>query len=345
MWLTAESITIRLGGQTIIDNLSLALAKGEIACLLGRSGCGKTTVLRSIAGFEPIVSGSLKLNQTVLADDRRHVPPHQRGIGMVFQDYALFPHLSVAKNIAFGLGAWDKTRRQARVGELLDLVGLAAYAQALPHQLSGGQQQRVALARALAPKPALVLLDEPFSNLDVALRQNLSKEVRRMLKHEGIGAILVTHDQQEAFAVADSIGVIHQGRLQQWASPYDLYHTPANRYVADFIGQGVLLPGTVTGPQCVQLELGEFCGLVPQNLPVGQTVQVLLRPDDVVHDDSSPLSAQVLAKDFKGEYFTYTLALPSGHTVLAQVPSHHDHAVGSRIGIVLQLDHLIAFAA
>jgi iron(III) transport system ATP-binding protein len=226
---------------------------------------------------------------------------------------------------------------------VLEVVGLQAYAQAFPHELSGGQQQRVALARALAPKPQLLLLDEPFSNLDVDLRERLSREVRDILKSQGTTAILVTHDQHEAFAMADKVGVMHQGQLQQWAPPYELYHEPASRYVADFIGQGAFVPGRVTGPRCVTLELGEYCSAVPRQFAEGDQVDVLLRPDDVVHDDASLVTAKVLGKVFRGSEFLYTLQLDSGQQVLAQVPSHHNHAIGEAIGIRLELDHLIAF--
>ena len=341
--LELQQVQLSFGDKTILQQLSFTLQQGEIACLLGHSGCGKTTALRAIAGFEAVNGGQIILNGHILSSAGTHTPAHLRGIGMVFQDYALFPHLNVADNIAFGLGKHNPAQRQARVAELLDLIDLAAHADQYPHQLSGGQQQRVALARALAPRPQLILLDEPFSNLDADMRTSLSKQVRRILKEEGVSALLVTHDQQEAFAMCDQIGVMHQGCLQQWADPYTLYHTPANRYVAGFIGQSVLLPGQVSGPQCVRLEIGEFCGTVPFACQNCTDVDVLLRPDDVIHDDHSPFTARVLDKDFKGEYFIYTLALDSGDVVYAQVHSHHNHPIGSRIGVHIQLDHLIAF--
>ena len=199
-------------------------------------------------------------------------------------------------------------------------------------------------AKVVAPKPELVLLDEPFSNLDADLRARLSKEVRSLLKQENTSALLVTHDQQEAFAMADKIGIMADGRLQQWDTPYNLYHNPATPAIAGFIGQGVLLRGQMSGSHCVRLALGEFCGVVPHHCQTCREVDVLLRPDDVVHDDESPVSAEVLDKDFKGSYFIYTLKLDSGETVLAHVPSHHNHPIGSRIGIRLELEHLIAFA-
>ncbi|TCP01008.1 ABC transporter ATP-binding protein [Uruburuella suis] len=344
MILNVADLYLSFGRTAVLQGFGFDLEAGEIACLLGHSGCGKTTALRAVAGFEQPELGRIALQGRTLSDGRLFVPPHLRRIGMVFQDYALFPHLNVADNIAFGLSGRSAEARKARVAELLALIGLPDYGGHYPHQLSGGQQQRVALARALAPKPELVLLDEPFSNLDADLRTRLSKEVRSLLKQENTSALLVTHDQQEAFAMADKIGIMADGRLQQWDTPYNLYHNPATPAIAGFIGQGVLLRGQMSGSHCVRLALGEFCGVVPHHCQSCREVDVLLRPDDVVHDDNSPVSAEVLDKDFKGSYFIYTLKLDSGETVLAHVPSHHNHPIGSRIGIRLELEHLIAFA-
>ncbi|MGE4370321.1 MAG: ABC transporter ATP-binding protein [Burkholderiaceae bacterium] len=225
----------------VIDNLSMGLEKGHIGCLLGASGCGKTTVLRAIAGFEALRSGRIQLGDELLSELDFLVPPEYRNVGMMFQDYALFPHLSVAKNIAFGLRRWDKQKRRERVEEMLTLVGLNDSAKRYPHELSGGQQQRVALARALAPEPELLLLDEPFSNLDVDTRERLAFEVRDILKKTGHTAILVTHNQAEAFAIADRIGVMQKGGIVQWDTPYGLHHHPANDFVADFIKREALM--------------------------------------------------------------------------------------------------------
>ena len=269
---------------------------------------------------------------------------------MVFQDYALFPHLTVEQNVAFGLGRKPAEDAHLRVRQLLATVGLHGQGDKYPHELSGGQQQRVALARALAPRPELILLDEPFSNLDVGLRERLSVEVREILKREGSTAIMVTHDQHEAFAMADEIGVMFEGRIQQWDVPYNLYHRPANRFVADFIGQGVLMAGVVANGTHVEMELGKLVSDIPiacsetcANCADGCDVDVLLRPDDVVHDDRSPLQAEVLHKAFRGADILYTLRLASGAEVLSLVPSHHNHAIGEKIGIRLDADHVIAF--
>jgi len=340
------------GGPPVLQQLSLTLQRGHIGCIVGRSGCGKTTLLRAIAGFVPVAAGTITIDGHVVAAEHFSAPPEKRGVGLVFQDYALFPHLSVAQNVAFGLRSKRAARGDigARTAQMLELVGLTPLAARYPHELSGGQQQRVALARALAPHPALLLMDEPFSSLDVELRQRLGQEVREILKASGTTAILVTHDQQEAFAIADRIGVMHEGVLEQWDRPYELYHRPATRFVADFIGQGVFLPARVLAAGSLAIELGELRGDVPVSCDIGCDacgkgceVDVLLRPDDVVHDDASPLKAQVKRRVFRGGDFIYTLQLPSGREVLALVPSHHDHAIGEMIGIRLDADHVITF--
>ena len=348
--LELKNIRQAYGQQLVVNNLSLALEKGQIGCLLGPSGCGKTTVLRCIAGFEPVLAGEILLNGVKVSGGGVFLPPEQRHIGMVFQDYALFPHLTVAANIGFGLHRMPQSERAPRVDELLQTVGLADAASKYPHELSGGQQQRVALARALAPRPDLLLLDEPFSNLDVSLRERLSLEVRDILKSQNATAILVTHDQNEAFAIADEIGIMQRGEIQQWDSAYNLYHRPASRFVADFIGQGVFLPGKVLDPQRVEIELGVLTADIPhqcapndQVCGKGCQVDVLLRPDDIVHDDASPLQAVVLHKAFRGADILYTLSLPSGASALSLVPSHHNHAIGEKIGIRLEADHVVAF--
>jgi iron(III) transport system ATP-binding protein len=343
-------VAYRGTGATVVDGLALTLLKGDIGCVVGSSGCGKTTLLRAIAGFVPVTTGTIEIDGLVVSGPNFTAAPEKRNVGLVFQDYALFPHLKVADNIAFGLRQVGARERGVRVGEMLELVGLASQATKYPHELSGGQQQRVALARALAPRPSLLLMDEPFSSLDIDMRARLGAEVRQILKVSETTAILVTHDQQEAFAIADRVGVMNSGRLEQWDRPYELYHRPATRYVADFIGEGVFLPAKVLNPLNVEIELGELRGEVP--LPCQQGcdtcgkgchVEVLLRPDDVVHDDASRMKAEVVRKVFRGGDFIYTLKLASGREVLALVPSHHDHAVGEKIGIRLDADHVITF--
>jgi iron(III) transport system ATP-binding protein len=330
-------------GHRVLNEFALTLARGQIGCILGPSGCGKTTALRCIAGFERIGAGRIAINGEDVSRAGYSVPPERRRVGMVFQDYALFPHLTVSDNVGFGLRSLTPADRGRRVAELLEVVGMERAADRYPHELSGGQQQRVALARALAPRPELLLLDEPFSNLDVELRQRLGLEVRDILRQQGMTAILVTHDQHDAFALADEIGIMRAERIEQWGTAYDLYHRPATRFVADFIGQGEFLPGVTLGDGRIELELGVFRASVPHDWPQGTAVDVLLRPDDILHDDASPLQAEVLYKAFRGAEFIYFLRLAGGGRVMSLVPSHHNHAIGEKIGIRLELDHLIAF--
>ncbi len=355
MFLALEQVSVTYPGATAkpaVQAASFALPAGDIGVLIGPSGCGKTTLLRAIAGLERLAQGRIAIGAETLADAAHgtHLAPEARRIGMVFQDYALFPHLSVARNVAFGIAHLARDERTQRVQEVLDLVGLADAAQRAPHQLSGGQQQRVALARALAPRPRLLLLDEPFSNLDVELRERLAQELRAILKSSATTALFVTHDQQEAFAVGDRIGVMREGLLLQWDDAYALYHRPACRFVAEFIGHGVFAPAQIVsaaGGPVVRTALGDLtdaaeCPL-PEAYPDG-ACDLLLRADDIVHDDDSPVRARIERKAFLGARFIYTLRLASGERVLAQVPSHHDHAIGEWIGIRPEVDHLVTFA-
>ncbi|MBL4610004.1 ABC transporter ATP-binding protein [Halopseudomonas sp.] len=330
-------------GHPVVSGLDIHLRNGDIGCLLGPSGCGKTTILRAIAGFEPVTAGEIRLNGERLSSPTKNTPPEQRRVGMVFQDYALFPHLTVQDNIAFGINRHPERKRI--VEELLDLVKLNQLGKRYPHELSGGQQQRVALARALAPDPQLLLLDEPFSNLDGELRRRLSGEVRDILKHRGTSALLVTHDQNEAFAVSDHVGVLRDGKLQQWDSPYNLYHEPATPFVASFIGQGYFIRGQLISPDTVQTELGVIRGNRAYKLPPGSAVDVLLRPDDIVGEQDSELEATIIGKTFLGATTMYRLQLPTGSILEAIFPSHDDHALGEVVGIRVAADHLVVFTA
>ncbi len=343
------------GRSHVIERLDFELARGQIGCLLGASGCGKTTALRAVAGFVRPDDGEVRIAGRVVASTRVWVEPEARGVGVVFQDYALFPHLSVADNVGFGMRRASAGERAKRIARMLELVGMSALANRFPHELSGGQQQRIALARALAPGPEVLLLDEPFSNLDPDLRERLAMELRVILNDAQITSLLVTHDQYEAFAIADVVGVMQDGGIAQWDPPYRLYHRPATRDVADFVGLGSFLPGRLRqrdGISSVDFELGvlPIRARTDQALagasagPRGEVV-VLLRPDDVVHDDASPLRAEVVRKAFRGAQFLYTLRLGSGAELLALVPSHHNHAIGERIGIRFDADHVVTFPA
>jgi len=356
--LEVRDLGVRLAAPTgpihVLQGLSFKLAPGEIGSLLGTSGCGKTTALRTIAGFVQPAQGQVIIGGQTVAEPGRSIAPEHRGVGVVFQDYALFPHLTIARNVGFGLRNQPDSTRSSRVRKLLDMVGLGPWADRFPHELSGGQQQRAALARALAPAPSVLLLDEPFSNLDPDLREQLALDLRDLLKDQGTTALLVTHDQYEAFAMADSIGVMEAGRIAQWDDAWRLYHQPSSRSVADFVGLGVFMDGRLAqqGERLViEFELGSLPVHDPDDAQQARRcadgegrLQVLLRPDDIEHDDASPVQARVLRRAFRGAQFLYTLELPSGQRLLALVPSHHDHRIGDPIGIRFTADHIVTFA-
>ncbi|HPQ96189.1 MAG: ABC transporter ATP-binding protein [Thiothrix sp.] len=339
--LVLQDIHIAYDRHTVVHTVSLSLNDGRIGCLLGPSGCGKTTLLRAIAGFEPVTQGVITLSGQAISAPGAHLPPEQRNIGMVFQDYALFPHLNIARNIAFGIRKHTGRDKARRVAELLELVNLPGYEKRFPHELSGGQQQRIALARALAPRPRLLLLDEPFGSQDVELREMLAREVRDILKAEGTTALLVTHDQQEAFAMADEIGVLRAGQLQQWDTGYNLYHRPHNRFVAGFIGQGSLLAGTVINPDTVSTLLGPVRGQVPAHCPPASVVDVLIRPDDLKLVEEAARKASIVARVFRGAEYLYTLALDDGSRILALAPSHQARQVGESACFELDMQHRV----
>lgn len=342
--LDLRNLSVSYGDVPAVQDVNLTLEAGAIGCLVGPSGCGKTSVLRAIAGFVSPAAGEIRIGGRCVDGHRDVVPPEKRQVGMVLQDLALFPHLTVAENIAFGIQHLGRAGRSRRVGELLDIIGLHDLAASYPHQLSGGQQQRVAIARAMAPHPKLLLLDEPFSSLDPELRESLPRELRRIFREEEATVLLVTHDQTEAFAMADELGVIRSGRLEQWDNAYRLYHRPATRFVADFIGEGVMLPGRVLDAHRVETELGTLASQRPLEVASDQLVDVLLRPDDVLCDDESHRQARIVSRTFRGAHFLYTLALDSGQEVLCLTGSHHDHEPGERIGIRTEIDHLVLFS-
>jgi iron(III) transport system ATP-binding protein len=329
----------RGGSWPAVDELSLTVARGEIVALVGPSGCGKTTTLRLVAGFERPDAGTITLAGTLVASaEGTFVPPEHRHVGVVFQDFALFPHLTVARNVGFGLAA--SPHRVARVREMLDLVGLADVADRYPHQLSGGQQQRVAVARALAPAPTLLLLDEPFSNLDADLRAQVRDVVRVAIRATGSTALFVTHDQEEALELADRVGVMTAGRLEQVAPPDDIYHRPATRFVAEFLGAAVFLPGVV-GADGIRTEAGTVAR--PAGAPLGATVDILVRPDDVgfVPEPSGP--AVLVDRVFRGSEVRYVVELPSGRRLPCSQPSATTVPVGTRVRAQIRLDHVVTF--
>ena len=339
--LVLQNIHIEYGSNAVVHDVNLTVEDGQIGCLLGPSGCGKTTLLRAIAGFEPVTRGAITLKDQVISAPDVHLPPEKRNIGMVFQDYALFPHLSIADNITFGIRKQSGKNKARRVAELLELVNLPGYEKRYPHELSGGQQQRIALARALAPQPRLLLLDEPFGSQDVELREMLAREVRDILKREGMTAILVTHDQHEAFAMADEIGVLQSGRLQQWDTGYNLYHKPVNQFVAGFIGQGALIAGTVLNHNTVSTLMGAVQGEIPAGCQPECPVDVLIRPDDLKLVADAPRKATVVSRVFRGAEYLYVLSLADGSQILAVAPSHETHAIGTTVCFELDMQHRV----
>ncbi len=341
--LEIKSICCGYEGTVIVNDLSLSLRETTQNCLLGPSGCGKTTVLRAIAGFEHITHGEIVLNGKVISSRNIQVPPEHRGIGMVFQDYALFPHLTVAANVAFGLRKQGKKKQRKVAEEMMELVGLEDYIDRYPHELSGGQQQRVAVARALAPKPTLLLMDEPFSNLDSDLRERLVLDVHEILRQRQTTTLFVTHDQEEAFVIGDHIAVMNEGNIKQWDTPYNLYHEPINRFVADFIGQGRLIEGVLASHETVQTSLGLLAGNRPCEWPPETRVDVLLRPDDVLLGVDKGVDCLITDRHFKGAQIMYTLRTPTGDELLSLVPSHFDIDIGQKVRVTVDAEHLIVF--
>ncbi|MGH7278792.1 MAG: ABC transporter ATP-binding protein [Candidatus Rokuibacteriota bacterium] len=325
-----------------VDGLSFALERGRILALLGPSGCGKTTTLRLIAGFEAPDEGQIVIDgRVVTGPGAPMVPPEARGVGVVFQDYALFPHLTIADNVGFGLQGLPRAARRDRVQDVLARVGLTEFHGRYPHELSGGQQQRVAVARALAPAPALMLLDEPFSNLDADLRSQMRDEVERVLRSTGTTAIFVTHDQEEAFTIADEVGVLDRGRLEQLGAPESIYHHPATRFVAQFVGAADFIPGIVAS-EGVVTEIGVFGNVESREL--GEKVDVMIRPDDVTFVPSDDGEATIVRRYFRGSENLYCLALPSGHRVHSSQPSSASFATGTRVRPEANVLHVVTFS-
>ncbi len=341
--LRIDSLACQYGPVPVLQDIGLQVNEGDICCLLGPSGCGKTTLLQAIAGFTPLVAGQIELDDNCIAQPGAGIAPEARGIGMVFQDYALFPHLTVRENIGFGLKSFGRSERETRIREALDLVKMDALADRYPHELSGGQQQRVALARALAPKPRLLLMDEPFSNLDTELRRTLSREVRHILKTAGITAIMVTHDRDEAFVVSDRLGVMDQGRLLQWGTPAEVYHQPATPLVASFVGDGNWIEGRVLDSQTLETELGQV-HQPGHPWATGSSLDIFVRPHEVnVTDAFDAVQVETLSGEFLGTQTLYRFKLHSGRELEAQFGSQAVFQPGSTLGLALTSANLVAF--
>jgi iron(III) transport system ATP-binding protein len=327
-------------GRPAVQGISFAAREGEILCLLGPSGCGKTTILRAIAGFEPVRSGQLFLSGQLMSSPDVMIPTENRRVGMVFQEYALFPHLRVQDNIAFGLRHLVRSERTSRVQGMLRLTGLEGFERRYPHELSGGQQQRVALARALVQDPVVLLLDEPFSNLDPDMAGRMRQEVHDLLRRTKTTTVLVTHDHDEAFAMADRIAVLNQGRLEQFDTPEMMYHMPATPFVADFVGQADFIPGTVSQGM-VHTELGEF----PDTLECKDdtAVVVMIRPDDIHLVPTKDARSRILSRQFRGSENLYTVSLPSGQIVHSSQGSTSVYQAGTTVELRVMATHTVLF--
>jgi iron(III) transport system ATP-binding protein len=345
--LALDGLTQEYGAETAVTDLTLSVRDGELLTLLGPSGCGKTTTLRMIAGLEQPSRGSLTIDGKTVASPTHCVSPENRNVGLVFQNFALFPHLSVEENIAFGIDNWNADDRAARVDELLELVGLTDHREKMPEQLSGGQQQRVALARSLAPEPDVLLLDEPFSNLDVRLRVEMRQEVRRILKATGVTAVSVTHDQEEALSISDRVAIMNDGQLEQVGKPELVFENPESRFVASFLGRASFVPGRVRG-DVVETQLGTL-HTDQLNGPIaaydGARIDVLLRPDDLAaHPESADAAdGHITDRQYNGPTFVYQVELTDGTSVRCL----HNHVEtfehGQPVRVDIEADHGLAW--
>jgi iron(III) transport system ATP-binding protein len=324
--LRCRGLVKRFGDTPIVRGVSFSVMPGDILVLVGPSGCGKTSTLRLIAGFERLDSGSIEIEGLVVADDERHLPPERRRVGMVFQDYAVFPHMTVGQNVGFALGKGQTARE--RIAQLLEFVGLPGQESKMPHELSGGEQQRVSLARALSTRPAVLLLDEPFSNLDAALRADMRSEVRSVLKRSGTTAVFVTHDQEEALLLGDQVGVMRDGQLEQIDTPEGIFHRPHTRFVAEFLGETQFLAGRIV-PAGIETALGYLPRFT--TVDAGIDVEVALRPDDVTFAPDESGEARILSRRFTGMAYIYQIGLPGGTTVHSLQPHVVQVAEGTAV--------------
>lgn len=340
--LECAGLTKRFGAVNAIDELDLVVHQGQVLSLLGPSGCGKTTTLRLIAGFDQPEAGTITIGDRAVFLPGQSVPPEKRRVGMVFQDGALFPHLTVEQNVSFGLT--NGAGRNDRVREVLDLVGLRDLANRMPHELSGGQQQRVALARALAPRPEVLLLDEPFSNLDPGLRQQIRRDTLDVLRSTGATAIFVTHDQEEALFMGDVLAIMNRGRIEQIGSPEEIFHSPATRFVAQFIGLADFIPAWREDGRLVT-DVGSMEWPLPSpqaeytNGDRAERLEVMVRPDCLTCHPSQEGQGRITAREFQGAFYLYRVSLPSDTSVRCLLPHTEEYSVGTRVAVTLRQGH------
>lgn len=331
--ISLSDVTVSFNGTTALDRFDLDVPSGALTAVVGPSGCGKTTALRAIAGFQTITTGTITLNGQLVATDTTNTPPERRGVGMVFQEFALFPHISVAENVGYGVRGADRVDRVRRT---LRLVGLEGYEDRFPHELSGGEQQRVALARALAPGPDVVLLDEPFSNLDAPQRERMRRELRRIIHSVGVTAVLVTHDQAEALAVGDRIAVMSEGRVVQSGTPVEVYARPVSPWVARFLGEAMILEGVAEGGA---IDTG--IGVVPTSLADGASAKVMVRPEWVRPTVVDHGVGKIVDREFYGHDQRVAIRLDDGTSIDALLPGSIDVALGERVDV--EIDDAIVY--
>jgi len=340
--LEIKDISYSINKNLILDNLNLNIFPEEIISIIGPSASGKSSLLRVIAGFDQINSGRIILNEKIVDDASTFIKPNDRNVGIIFQDLALFPHLNCEENILFGVSNLETSERKSRLKKLSTLLDIYNILEKFPHEISGGQQQRIAIARALAPKPELLLFDEPFSALDEELKDLLIADVKILLKTEKITSVFVTHNIKEAFQLSDKIAYLSDRRIIQNETPYNIYHKPLSKEIAHFCGNGCFIRGTVVDSNHVATPLGKIFGdTIPYK--TNDHVDVMIRPDDVIHDDNSTESARVVDKKFFGSDFLYKLELKDGQSILCLTPSHHNHSINEVIGIRVEIDHLVLF--